>query len=112
MRHTKEERRQLRQLQEKLNAKEDEISRLIAADLGYGDPAQITDDKRRAALADDVDAVIERWEVDVEVSDNPPTSTEELTPLQATLFERTLISDEIGAINMAAAERFAKRRNL
>jgi len=39
MSYTKEERRQLRQLREKLNAKEDEISRLIAADLGYGDPA-------------------------------------------------------------------------
>jgi hypothetical protein len=76
MRLTKQERKHIREWQARLQAKVGELYRLIAADLGYGDPAQIVAEDTRAAVTAEVETAIERWDEDVEMSDSPPTSTD------------------------------------
>jgi len=44
------------------------------------------------------------------MSDSPATSTEELTPLQVLLYERSLVEDEIEVLETMSAEREARER--
>jgi hypothetical protein len=110
MRLTKEECRQLKRWYKKLQAKEREIFEAVASELRYDHPAEITDPAKRQALADKVEHIIDRWEEDVEMSDSPATSTEELTPLQVLLYERSLVEDEIEVLETMSAEREARER--
>jgi hypothetical protein len=110
MRLTKEECRQLKGWYKNLQAREREIFEAVASELGYDQPAEITDPAKRQALADEVEHIIDRWEEDVKMSDSPPTSTEGLTLLQVLLYERSLVEDEIEVLETMSAEREARER--
>jgi acyl-CoA reductase-like NAD-dependent aldehyde dehydrogenase len=91
---TAEQRKQLEALHQRLDAKYEEIARLIAIDAG------LTERSREAYNA--ADEAIEQWEEDVEISDRPVEAT---TPLQRLLDEHHQISDQITIVWDDALER-------
>jgi hypothetical protein len=59
----------------------DEIVSSLAMDLGYDDPATLSQDDKET-LVDEAEQTIELWEEDAEMADEPPKAT---TPLEILL---------------------------
>jgi hypothetical protein len=69
----------------------DEIVSSLATDLGYGDPAMLSQDDKDT-LADEAEQAIELWEEDAEMADEPPKV---VTPLQILLSQYHELGERI-----------------
>jgi hypothetical protein len=69
----------------------DEIVSSLAMDLGYGDPAMLSQDDKDT-LSDEAEQTIELWEEDAEMADELPKA---VTPLQILLSQYHELGERI-----------------